>query len=55
MARIMKKFPEILFIDGTYNVNRVGMPLYCLIGLAALERGRRELCTLVVILSVCLS
>ena len=30
MARIMKKFPEILFIDGTYNVNRVGMPQYCL-------------------------
>ncbi|XP_065910040.1 uncharacterized protein [Dysidea avara] len=23
-------FPEILFIDGTYNVNGHGMPLYCL-------------------------
>ena len=30
MARIIKKFLEIFFTDGTYNVNRVGMPLYCL-------------------------
>ena len=23
------KFPEILLVDGTYNVSRLGMPLYC--------------------------
>ena len=30
MVKILNKFPEILLVDGTYNVNRVGMPLYCL-------------------------
>lgn len=27
MKRLFKKFPEILLIDATYNVNGVGMPL----------------------------
>ena len=30
MRNIFSKFPEIMFIDGTYNVNKLGMPLYCL-------------------------
>ena len=25
---MLSKFPEIMFIDGTYNVNKLGMPLY---------------------------
>ena len=29
MTELFKKFPEILLVDGTYNVNRLGMPLYC--------------------------
>ena len=29
MSDLFIKFPEILLVDGTYNVNRVGMPLYC--------------------------
>ena len=27
MSDLFIKFPEILLIDGTYNVNRLGMPL----------------------------
>ena len=30
MRKLFKSFPEILLIDGTYNVNGQGMPLYCL-------------------------
>lgn len=30
MKQLFRKFPEILLIDATYNVNSVGMPLYCL-------------------------
>ena len=30
MRNMFSKFPEIMFIDGTYNVNKLGMPLYCL-------------------------
>lgn len=29
-GQMSKKFPEILFVDGTYNGNKLGMPLYCL-------------------------
>ena len=29
MSTLFKKFPEILLVDGTYNVNRARMPLYC--------------------------
>ena len=29
MSELFVKFPEILLVDGTYNVNRIGMPLYC--------------------------
>ena len=28
MRELFEKFPEIVLIDGTYNVNKVGMPLY---------------------------
>ena len=27
---MFQKFPEILLVGATYNVNGVGMPLYCL-------------------------
>ena len=30
MRDMFSKFPEIMFVDGTYNVNKLGMPLYCL-------------------------
>ena len=30
MKQLFQKFPEILLVDATYNVNGVGMPLYCL-------------------------
>ena len=30
MKQLFDKFPEILLVDATYNVNGVGMPLYCL-------------------------
>lgn len=29
MSELFQKFPEILLVDGTYNVNRLRMPLYC--------------------------
>ena len=29
MKCLFKKFPEIMLIDATYNVNGIGMPLYC--------------------------
>ena len=29
MTKLFDRFPEIMFIDGTYNVNGHGMPLYC--------------------------
>lgn len=28
MSQFFKKFPEIVLVDGTYNVNKAGMPLY---------------------------
>ena len=30
MRNTFKRCPEILLVDGTYNVNNLGMPLYCL-------------------------
>ena len=29
MKCLFKTFPEIMLINATYNVNRIGMPLYC--------------------------
>ena len=29
MSELFVKFPEILLVDGTYNVNQLGLPLYC--------------------------
>ena len=29
MSTLFEKFPEILLVDGTYNVNRARMTLYC--------------------------
>lgn len=28
MSELFNKFPEIVLVDGTYNVNKAGMPLY---------------------------
>ena len=28
MSELFSKFPEIVLVDGTYNVNKAGMPLY---------------------------
>ena len=30
MVNLFEKFPEIVFIDGTYNVHSHGMPVYCI-------------------------
>ena len=40
MHRIFEKFPELLLIDGTYNVNAIGMPLYCLMAEDGFGRGK---------------
>ena len=40
MRKTFKKFPEILFVDGTYNVNKLGMPLYCLMVEDGFGHGR---------------
>ena len=28
LSQLYEKFPEVIMIDGTYNVNKNGMPLY---------------------------
>ena len=40
MRNMFEKFPEILLIDGTYNVNGQGMPLYCLMTEDGYGHGR---------------
>ena len=40
MKQLFQKFPEILLVDATYNVNGVGMPLYCLMIEDGFEHGR---------------
>ena len=40
MRKLFKSFPEILLIDGTYNVNGQGMPLYCLMAEDGYGHGR---------------
>ena len=40
MAELFNKFPEILFIDGTYNTNKLGMPLTCLMVEDGFGHGR---------------
>ena len=30
MSELFSKFPEIVLVDGTYNVNKAGMPFYSL-------------------------
>ena len=40
MRKTFRKFPEILFVDGTYNVNKLGMPLYCLMVEDGFGHGR---------------
>jgi len=37
MSALFEKFPEILLVDGTYNVNRARIPLYCLMIKMGLE------------------
>lgn len=40
MKQLFQKFPEISLVDATYNVNGVGMPLYCLMIEDGFGRGR---------------
>ena len=40
MSELFNKFPEILFIDGTYNTNKLGMPLSCLMVEDGFGHGR---------------
>jgi len=40
MAKLFDKFPEILFVDGTYNTNNLGMPLTCLMVEDGFGHGR---------------
>ena len=40
MAELFSKFPEILFVDGTYNTNKLGMPLTCLMVEDGFGHGR---------------
>ena len=40
MRQIFQKFPEVLLVDGTYNINSVGMPLYCLMAEDGFGKGR---------------
>ena len=39
VRNLYEKFPDILLVDGTYNVNGQGMPLYCLITEDGLGHG----------------
>ena len=40
MKQLFHKFPEILLVDATYNVNGVAMPLYCLMVEDGFGNGR---------------
>ena len=40
MRKLFGKFPEILLVDGTYNVNGQGMPLYCIMAEDGYGHGR---------------
>lgn len=40
MCQLFEKFPEVLLVDATYNVNKVGMPLYCLMVEDGFGNGR---------------
>ena len=40
MAKLFDKFPEILSVDGTYNTNKLGMPLTCLMVEDGFGHGR---------------
>ena len=40
MVKLFSKFPEILFVDCTYNTNKVGMPLTCLMVEDGFGHGR---------------
>jgi len=37
MRQIFEKFPEVLLVDETYNVNTIRIPLYCFMDLAKEE------------------
>ena len=40
MRQIFEKFPEVLLVDGTYNVNAIRMPLYCFMAEDGFGKGR---------------
>ena len=45
MRQIFQKFPEVLLVDGTYNVNSVGMKLYSLMAEDGFGIGKVVLCS----------
>ena len=40
MRKVFEKFPEVLLVDGTYNVNSIRMPLYCFMAEDGFGKGR---------------
>lgn len=40
MRQIFEKFPEVLLVDGTYNINAILMPLYCFMAEDGFGKGR---------------
>ena len=40
MANLFQTFPEIFFVDGTYNTNKLGMALVCLMVEDGFGHGR---------------
>jgi len=40
MRQVFEKFPEVLLVDGTYNVNSIRMPLYCFMAEDGFGKGR---------------
>ena len=37
---MFEKFPKVLLVDGTYNVDAIRMPLYCLMAEDGFGKGR---------------
>ena len=40
MRQVFEKFPEVLLVDGAYNVNAIRMPLYCFMAEDGFGKGR---------------
>ena len=40
MQQVCEKFPEVLLVDGTYNVNAIQIPLHCLMAEGGFGKGK---------------